>query len=91
MSVSTGATTPRLLGSAMKCLALLDALASESGPAGVSELARRTETARGTTYQRLQTLVAAGWVEAVGEGKYRLTRLARARPRRWRCSTTTRR
>jgi DNA-binding IclR family transcriptional regulator len=73
MSVSTGATAPRLLGSAMKCLALLDALASESGPAGVSELARRTETARGTTYQRLQTLVAAGWVEAVGEGKYRLT------------------
>jgi DNA-binding IclR family transcriptional regulator len=73
MTVSTGATTPRLLGSAMKCLALLDALASEPGPAGVSELARRTATARGTTYQRLQTLVAAGWVEAVGEGKYRLT------------------
>ena len=73
MPVSTGATTPRLLGSAMKCLALLDALASEAGPAGVSELARRTNTARGTTYQRLQTLVAAGWVEAVGEGKYRLT------------------
>jgi IclR family acetate operon transcriptional repressor len=57
----------------MKCLALLDALASQPGPAGVSDLARRTETARGTTYQRLQTLVAAGWVEAVGQGKYRLT------------------
>jgi DNA-binding IclR family transcriptional regulator len=73
MPVSTGATSPRLLGSAMKCLALLDALATEQGPAGVSELARRTDTARGTTYQRLQTLVAAGWVEPVGEGKYRLT------------------
>lgn len=57
----------------MKCLALLDALAAEPGPAGVSALARRTEEARGTTYQRLQTLVAAGWVEPVGEGKYRLT------------------
>jgi DNA-binding IclR family transcriptional regulator len=71
--VSTGATAPRLLGSAMKCLALLDALSAESGPAGVSELARRTGSARGTVYQRLQTLVAAGWVEPVGEGKYRLT------------------
>jgi DNA-binding IclR family transcriptional regulator len=57
----------------MKCLALLDALSSTPGPAGVSELARMTETARGTTYQQLQTLVAAGWVEPVGEGKYRLT------------------
>jgi DNA-binding IclR family transcriptional regulator len=63
----------RLLGSAMKCLALLDALAAEPGPAGVSDLARRTDTARGTTYQRLQTLVAAGWVEPVGGGTYRLT------------------
>src|SRR5437763_17151168 len=66
-------TRQRVLGSALKCLALLEALAVESGPVGVSELARRTDTARGTTYQRLQTLVAAGWVEAVGAGKYRLT------------------
>ena len=66
-------TGRRLLGSAMKCLALLDALAAETGPAGVSTLARRTDAARGTTYQRLQTLVAAGWVEPVGDGKYRLT------------------
>jgi DNA-binding IclR family transcriptional regulator len=57
----------------MKCLALLDALGAEPGPAGVSALARRTSEARGTTYQRLQTLVAAGWVEPVGDGKYRLT------------------
>src|ERR1700722_6425482 len=63
----------RLLGSAMKCLALLDVLAAEPGPAGVSELARLTKTPRGTTYQQLQTLVAAGWAEPVGEGKYRLT------------------
>jgi DNA-binding IclR family transcriptional regulator len=70
---ATVLTTPRLLGSATKCLALLDALAAEPGPAGVSELARRTNTARGTTHQRLRTLVAAGWVEGVGDGKYRLT------------------
>jgi len=65
--------TSRLLGSATRCLALLDALAAAPGPAGVSELARRTGTARGTTHQRLQTLVAAGWAEPVGDGKYRLT------------------
>jgi DNA-binding IclR family transcriptional regulator len=68
-----GKADSRLLGSAIKCLALLDALAEETGPASVSALARRTDAARGTTYQRLQTLVAAGWVEPVGEGKYRLT------------------
>jgi DNA-binding IclR family transcriptional regulator len=69
----TGVANRRILGSAMKCLALLDALAAETGPVGVSVLARRTEAMRGTTYQRLQTLVAAGWVEPVGDGKYRLT------------------
>ena len=75
--MSADATTvvlpKRLLGSAMKCLVLLDVIAAEPGPAGVSELARLTRTARGTTYQRLQTLVAAGWVEPMGDGKYRLT------------------
>ncbi len=72
-NTTTLQATRRLLGSALKCLALLDALAEAPGPIGVSELARLSETARGTTYQRLQTLVAAGWVEPVGEGKYRLT------------------
>jgi len=72
-SSTTVAPQRRLLGSAMKCLALLDVLAAEPGPAGVSELARLTKTTRGTTYQQLQTLVAAGWAEPVGEGKYRLT------------------
>ena len=73
MEDTTLAANPRLLGSAMKCLALLDVLAASAGPTGVSELARRTQTARGTTHVRLQTLVAAGWAEPVGNGKYRLT------------------
>jgi DNA-binding IclR family transcriptional regulator len=64
---------PRLLISTMKCLALLEALAAEPGPVGVSALARQTNEVRGTTHQRLQTLVASGWVEPVGDGKYRLT------------------
>lgn len=63
----------RLIGSVMKCLKLLEALAAEPGPAGVTELARITEESRGTTYQRLRTLVAAGWVEQTQGAKYRLT------------------
>ena len=39
----------------------------------MSALARRMNATRGRTYQQLQTLVAAGWVEPVGEGRYRLT------------------
>jgi DNA-binding IclR family transcriptional regulator len=74
MSVEEAPTgKSRLVGSVIKCFALLDILAAAPGPTGVSELARRTSTARGTTYQRLQTLVAAGWVEPAGDGRYRLT------------------
>jgi DNA-binding IclR family transcriptional regulator len=63
----------RLLGSAMKCLSLLDALAEQPGPVGVSELARRLDRRRGTVHQQLLTLVAAGWVEPVDGGRYRLS------------------
>jgi IclR family transcriptional regulator, KDG regulon repressor len=63
----------RLLTSAMKCLALLDVLAAEPGAIKVTELARRLDTRRGTLYQQLQTLVAAGWVEEDQHAQYRLT------------------
>lgn len=63
----------RLIGSALKCLTLLEALAAEQGATGVSDLARRTGESRGTTYQRLRTLIAAGWVEQIQGAKYRLT------------------
>jgi DNA-binding IclR family transcriptional regulator len=72
-----GAATPpkpeRLLGSVMKCLTLLDLLAVQSGPVGVSELARALGARRGTVHQQLQTLIAAGWAEAAGDAKYRLS------------------
>ncbi len=70
---TTDAPQERLLGSAMRCLALLDALATESGPVGVSDLARRIDGRRGTIHQQLRTLVAAGWVEVDADAKYRLT------------------
>jgi DNA-binding IclR family transcriptional regulator len=63
----------RVLSSALKCLALIDALASESGAARLSDLARRTGARRGTVHQQLRTLIAAGWVEADEDGRYRLT------------------
>jgi DNA-binding IclR family transcriptional regulator len=73
------ATTPRepraerLLGSATKCLALLDQLAMRPGAIKLSELARELGMRRGTLHQQLQTLAAAGWVEEADHGRYRLT------------------
>lgn len=63
----------RLLTSTLKSLALLDMLAECRRSVGVSELAEKTRTGRGTIHQRLATLAAAGWVERVEGGQYRLT------------------
>jgi IclR family acetate operon transcriptional repressor len=72
----------RQLSSTLKCLALLDILAEMPGAAGVSELARASGAGRGTVHQQLSTLVAAGWVERLEGGTYRLslhaTRISRA-------------
>jgi DNA-binding IclR family transcriptional regulator len=63
----------RLLTSTLKCLALLDTLADYPDAVGVSELGRARGLGRGTVYQQLSTLVGAGWVEQVEDGRYRLT------------------
>jgi DNA-binding IclR family transcriptional regulator len=68
-----GPGTERLLSSSLKCLSLLDVLASEPGAVKVSDLARRLGARRGTVHQQLRTLVAAGWVEEDQDAKYRLT------------------
>src|ERR1700722_9989026 len=67
------ASSERLLPFAQKCLSLLDVLAAGTGAITVSELARQLDARRGTVYQQLQTLVAAGWVEADEHARYRLT------------------
>lgn len=64
---------PRLLGSALKCLALVEELAAAPGPLGVTDIARRTAARRGTVHQQLRTLIAAGWVEQLEDSRYRLT------------------
>jgi DNA-binding IclR family transcriptional regulator len=72
----------RPLASALKVLALLDRLAARRGSVGPAELAAELGESRATVYQRLLTLVVAGWVEAERDGRYRLTlraaRIARA-------------
>lgn len=69
MTVASG----RLLSSTLKSFALLDLMAESAHAVGVSELAALTGTGRGTVHQQLSTLVAAGWVERVDGGHYRLT------------------
>jgi DNA-binding IclR family transcriptional regulator len=72
----------RPLSSALKVLALLDRLAARRGSARLADLAAESGEGRATIYQRLLTLVVAGWVEQLPDGSYRLTlraaRLARA-------------
>jgi DNA-binding IclR family transcriptional regulator len=63
----------RLLGSTLKCLALIDTMAGSTHAMGVSELAEKTGVGRGTVHQQLSSLAAAGWVERVDGGRYRLT------------------
>jgi DNA-binding IclR family transcriptional regulator len=63
----------RLLGSVLKCLALIETLAARTEPAGVAELAKALDARRGTVFQQLRTLVAAGWVEQLDDSRYRLT------------------
>jgi len=63
----------RILTSTLKCLALLESIAEAGEPLGVSELARRQGTGRGTVHQQLSTLVEAGWVEQADDSRYRLS------------------
>src|ERR1700722_8257594 len=61
--------------SAVKTLALMETLATLSGPIGVSDLARMAGSSRGTVHKRLATLVEAGFVEQDQYGRYGLSLL----------------
>jgi DNA-binding IclR family transcriptional regulator len=63
----------RLLGSALKCLGIIEELAAVREPVGVAGLAKRLDARRGTVHQQLRTLVAAGWAEQIEDARYRLT------------------
>ncbi|MBP0446897.1 IclR family transcriptional regulator [Roseomonas sp. SSH11] len=63
----------RPLASALKTLALLDHLGQVRQPVRLATLSRQLGAGRATIYQRLVTLMAAGWVEQTSEGYFRLT------------------
>jgi DNA-binding IclR family transcriptional regulator len=63
----------RPLSSALKTLAVLAIIGRAEGPLRLVEVAAQVKGSRATTYQKLITLVAAGWVEQTAEGTYRLS------------------
>lgn len=63
----------RPLSSALKTLEVLDVLGASDSPMRLIDLARTVEGSRATVYQRLLTLVRAGWVELTHDGLYRLS------------------
>ena len=62
----------RPLSSVLKTFAVLDAVSASPEPVRLADVARKVEEARAATHQRLQTLVEAGWVEQMEDGRYRL-------------------
>lgn len=74
--VDADASSPRAtrpLSTVVKALALLDFLAGSDGPVRVSSLARAVGASRGEVHRQLVTLEAAGWMEQLPDGSYRLT------------------
>ncbi|MGN6462677.1 MAG: IclR family transcriptional regulator [Pseudolabrys sp.] len=61
------------LTSALKIFALLDLIAKQRTPVRLIDLTRLTGESKGTVYQRLVTLMEAGWIEQSDPGTYRLS------------------
>ena len=66
-------TGTRALTSSLRTLAMLDEIASFNRPVRFAELSRKIGGSRATNYQKLITLVEAGWVEPAADGCYQLT------------------
>jgi DNA-binding IclR family transcriptional regulator len=67
---------PPTTTSAQRSLALLEALAAQGRPLGVSELGRLVGSPRGTVHKQLAGLTTAGWVEQDADGLYGLSLMA---------------
>lgn len=63
----------RPLTSALRTLAVLDVLARSDRAMRLVDVASAVAGSRATTYQKLVTLVEAGWVEQTEDGAYRLS------------------
>lgn len=63
----------RPLSTALKTMAVLDVLAQSPRGMRLPEVAKAMGLSRPTAYQRLLTLIEAGWVEQDEQSRYRLT------------------
>jgi len=63
----------RALASPIKTLAVLDALGASERSMRLAEVVAAVGGNRGSVYQKLMTLIEAGWVEEDGAGAYRLS------------------
>jgi IclR family KDG regulon transcriptional repressor len=66
-------TGVRPLSSVTKTLAILDLLGHSDGAMRLVDVAQAMRGSRATVYQKLITLVEAGWVEQAADGTYRLS------------------
>lgn len=67
-----GKSGVRPLASVLKAFAVLDTLARSEREMRLVEIAAAVKGSRATTYQKLVTLIVAGWVEQTAQGGYRL-------------------
>ncbi|MEM1276506.1 MAG: IclR family transcriptional regulator [Pseudomonadota bacterium] len=63
----------RPLTTAIQCFEMLELIAAEARPVRLADVARLVGKSRATTFQRLLTLVTAGWVERLPGDTYRLS------------------
>ncbi len=75
-NAAAGETGVRPLSTVLRTLEILDFFGGKTRPQRLAEVATATGLSRATAYQRLLTLVAAGWLEQDAAGAYRLSMLA---------------
>src|SRR5215212_8525749 len=63
----------RALASPLKTLAVLDVLGASQHSMRLAEVVAAVGGNRGSVYQKLLTLIEAGWAEDDGTGRYRLS------------------
>lgn len=73
MTKSVHSTGVRPLTSAIRTLAVLDVLGRSDRPMRLVDVAAAISGSRATTYQKLLTLISAGWVEQADTSVYRLS------------------
>jgi len=73
MKITPQGSGVRPLTSALRTLAVLDVLGRSDRPMRLADVAAAVAGSRATTYQKLVTLIEAGWVEVTEHGAYRLS------------------